>query len=362
MRVSILVLPAAFSLLLPAAAAIAAPQVFTADELAERLADAPYPAQAGDSAAKTTPGTPAEIRRLLALPDGDPVVEQHLRQWALSVPEETLSPEQETLLAEVAARSSSVFVWRDEDVHRRQPVVAINPAAAARWKQERIRVAAAKRDFIARLNNGDLNATNLRSLTATAGTAAKEVFRTVPASELAALRAIVEAALPGDPVVTRLAAITAARLRDPALTLTLIRDGHAGTVGDVLPELVAAQPEHALQLLDAALERPEISIRAVAAYGPLLNQEPAARAKLLALLDDAILGPNAAATLARQHDPALQATLLEIMQSGSPRKARRAALTLYLDGDAGARAALRRYATEAGDNALATDIRQWLDH
>lgn len=348
-------LAAAFALALPGTV-LGAANVFTAEELTRILATAPEVRRQAKPADRRD-----EIRSLLEQPGGDPVTEQRLRELVLSLPDAG-DAEQVRLLDTVARREDSIFIWSEDDVHRLHPVVAISPAAAAGWKRQRMQMAMLRQQLAARLQTGRLDATTLRELNAMEVASARELFANAPAGQLATVRDALAAALPGDAGATALAALAAVRLQDAALASRVIEMGEANAAGRALPDLVAALPGAALALLEQALQRDAIAEHAVVAHRSLLDSEPAARERLLGLLDHPTLGPAVAAVLGGRHDASMQLALYERLRDGPPRLARRAALALYLDGSDGARALLARYLADAGDETLAAEVTKWLAH
>ncbi|HUO83315.1 MAG TPA: hypothetical protein VM616_10730, partial [Gammaproteobacteria bacterium] len=169
-----------------------------------------------------------------------------------------------------------------------------------------------------------------------------EAVQAASREHLLALREAVAGALPHDPRVAALALPLALRLGDTALLSATVGHGEAAVVLRALAPIVATlSPGDALVVLESALPRPEIGSAALFQIGRLADAEPAARARLLAALDDPALGGTAAAALARLDDPAIALELGQRLSSGgSGLPERRALLALRLSNGEAARTAI----------------------
>jgi hypothetical protein len=161
-----------------------------------------------------------------------------------------------------------------------------------------------------------------------------------------------------------LALVLARRLADAEIATLLIGHADARVALDAIRALPAAfDTQTALGLLADASRRAEIASAATLAIGALAAQDGAARSFLYGKVDDAELGPSAAAALASIGDPAVAAEIGRRLRTTSLESSRRLfVLALKLDGGTAAREELRQFAaTRQGSAQLRAEVQQWLE-
>ncbi len=163
--------------------------------------------------------------------------------------------------------------------------------------------------------------------------------------------------------VDELALILAERLADAELFNLIF--GHADApvaLSGIAGIARTLDAQTSFELLALASRRAEIASAAVLAIGRLARSDAAARRFLFDAIDEPDIGPSAAAALAASGDASITPELgRRLAESRTEESRRLLVLALKLDGSAGAREELRRFAaTKAGSAQLQEEVQQWL--
>lgn len=300
---------------------------------------------AQDAPATTAPGWSELMQRLGGTPDA--VLEAQLyaalRALPRALPDAALRADVEALRS-FPVISSETHIERIERQVPRYPVAAAARALLRRWDTEAA---------IAAL--GDDTA---RAMRATPAVTARWLARQSVSGCRRALDEIAATppALSDDRVLVALN-----RCADGPRTRALLRERGAGPVAmRRLAELAAALNDaEAAALWLATLDNPALASPALHALREYAATVPAARVAIERRLEDPQLGRDAAIALGRSGIGTAQ--LESALQSAQGVRQRRLLLALQARGDAGARAALRRFSLDSqAEPALREEVAAWL--
>ena len=320
--------------------------------------DAPvYPAEvleqlATSVAHQAKPSDPAAALALLAAkPTGDPLTAQQLRRSLLAL-ELPLASNVHREVKQLTERDDRIMVWMEHPGLPARATVAIDVAATARW--------------ILQQDELHREAQALAQTTQRAGHLAGEyppsVWALLPKytsnENLPALTAQLRTRLGSDAGVEAPLASLAVQRDDKQLALELVARGTADRVQQELSALLDAFPQQRRQLLESALQRPELATAALAHLAPLAG-ESWAREELRTRLSDHRNGTAAALAIARSEDAGLLAEMQQQMFAEGP-AASRAALALHLNDSTYARQLLAAYLEEQPDGRFSDQVREWL--
>lgn len=282
-----------------------------------------------------------------------------------------LAPTREAraVVQQLALRRPEVFTRADPD-HGERVTPFYDTGATARFVLRAWERATARAQAEADLATGRTGV--IERFAARADTAGSDALRegiieaveAAPLAQLAVQRAAVAGAMSAGRRADELALVLARRLADAELATLLIGHADARVALDAIRALPAAfDTQTALGLLADASRRAEIASAATLAIGALAAQDGAARSFLYGKVDDAELGPSAAAALASIGDPAVAAEIGRRLRTTSLESSRRLfVLALKLDGGTAAREELRQFAaTRQGSAQLRAEVQQWLE-
>ena len=318
-------------------------------ELLEQLT-ASAERQSDDSQSK--PADPAtRLATLAAKPTGDPVIAHQLRSnlLALALP---LASDVREQVNRLTLRDDRIMVWMEHQGLPKRPTVAIDVAATARWTLQQDEYHRKAHSLAQSLRHDGRLADDVPA----------EAWALLPryasSDQHRALAAQLRQRL-GEAAGIEVPLAVLARAHDDwQLAFELVARGRHEGVRAELPALLEAFPQQRRQLLQAALQRPDLANATLTHLSPFAG-ESWARETLRERLADQRDGGAAALAIARSDDAGLLAEMQQLMFADGP-AASRAALALHLNDSAYARQLLDGYLREQPDGRFSAQVREWL--